>query len=326
MRLAFAFSLLAIAQVAQAGPASEAKALSRRQEAADLVLALARGQGNPQTHISRLQFLGEQKYAAVQISARMELEGEVRLRRTYAMALAQIAHRAGAEQLGKALDDEDGAVRMYAAQGLGRMGAREELKKLIALLSDRTLGVRREVAIALGTLADVRAGAPLMDAARREGEVEVRSVMLAMVGRTGDKKQMAALDEFLTSSSEGTRFGAAQGLCALGSPKGYDYARKLLASKDRSERLQGLKLFEGSKARAAAPVLAPLLTDGDPAVAAVAARVLYQGGDAQKLDWLVLRSYRTTSLDERMYFEKELETLRLGDDQRKAILLKAGIQ
>ncbi len=317
---------MAFASSAWAGPASEAKAISRREEAMSLVRQIAMGEGNPQPAISRIVYLGEEEYASHELAVRMKKELEVRRRRNQAMALAQFAQPGAADQLQRALFDDDGAVRMYAAEGLGRMGEVGALKKLTLLLNDKTLGVRRAAAVALGALKDRRAGEPLMVAAKTEGEIEVRAVMLAMVGRTGDKKQARTLEGFLSSDSEGTRFGAAQGLCALGNAKGYDYARKLLGSKDRPERLQGLKLFEGASARAAAPVLSPLLVDDDPAVAAVAARLLFLGGDTGKLDWLVLRSFRTTSLDERMYFEKELEALRLRDDQRAAILSKAGLK
>lgn len=328
MRLAFAFGLLA-AGLAWAGPGAEARALARREEAVELVRQIVRGPGNPQPAISRLQFLGEGAFAANELALRLATELEVRRRRTLAMALAQLAQPGVADVvvvLERTLKDDDGAVRMYAAQALGRVGDEGSARKLLPLLNDKTLGVRKEAALSLGALKDSRSGASLMAAAKAEAEIEVRATMLAMVGRTGDKKQARALEVFLSSDSELTRFGAAQGLCALGSPQGHAYARKLIASTDRSTRLQGLKLFEGSTARAAAPVLAPLLVDGDPAVAAVAARLLYQGGDAKKLDWLVVRSHRTTSVDERMYFERELETLRLRDDQRKEILTRAGIQ
>ena len=326
MRLGFLHAVWLAATLAWAGPAAEAKAMARRDEALRLVQQLARADGNPLSLISRLEFLGEKDFASFELSIRVTRELEVKRRRVQAMALASFARPNAADALEKILDDDDGAVRMYAAQGLGRIGDRTAVRRLIALLEDKTLGVRREAAIALGAMRDPSAGPALMKAAKAEGEIEVRAIMLAQVGRTGDKKQAGELETFLTSSSEGTRFGAAQGLCALGSSRGYEYARKLIGSKDRFERLQGLKLFEGTTARAAAPVLSPLLTDDDPAVAAVAARLLYQGGDEKKLDWLVLRSHRTTSLDERMYFEKELETLRLADDQRKAILTRAGVK
>jgi hypothetical protein len=72
-------------------------------------------------------------------------------------------------------------------------------------------------------------------------------------------------------------------------------------------------------------VLEPLLKDDDRALQAAAARILYQGGDLPKLDWLVLRSFQSLG-DDRLAYEKELESLRLPDDERRAILRRAGIK
>ncbi|HLL81996.1 MAG TPA: hypothetical protein VK420_05070, partial [Longimicrobium sp.] len=77
--------------------------------------------------------------------------------------------------------------------------------------------------------------------------------------------------------------------------------------------------------KAARPVLEPLLNDPEPALAAAAARILYQGGDPKMRDWLVLASYRAPSR-EKMAFEAELDLLHLTDEQRKGILKKAGLR
>jgi HEAT repeat protein len=170
-----------------------------------------------------------------------------------------------------------------------------------------------------------KAGGALMKAAKIEGEIEVRAEMLIAVGAVGDKKQAAGLEAFLDDSSESARFAAAQGLCLLGNKKGFEFAKKKLQSADRYERIEGLKLFEGSRARDVAAVLTPMLEDSDRAVAAMTARLLDQGGDPKMLDWLVLKSFQTMG-DDKLAYEKELEALRLPDDQRKSILAKAGIK
>jgi HEAT repeat protein len=187
------------------------------------------------------------------------------------------------------------------------------------------LGVRREAARALGALHATKAGPALMKAAQAEGEPEVREAMLVAAGQAGDKRQTAALERFLDDSSESARFAAAQGLCALGSTRGFEFAKKRIASADRYERMRGVLLFEGARAKDAAAVLEPLLDDKDLAVGAAAARVLYQGGDEKKLDWLVLHSFQSNG-ENKLVYEKELEALRLADDQRRAILAKAGIK
>jgi hypothetical protein len=89
-------------------------------------------------------------------------------------------------------------------------------------------------------------------------------------------------------------------------------------------RRQGLELYDGVPAKKASPVLSPLLKDADHSLAASAARLLYRGGDKAMLDWLVLASFQANGED-KLAYEKELETLQLADDQRKAILRKAGM-
>ena len=311
---------------APAAPQSVVKAQERRAEARRLAQQIADGEGNVLSAIARVEFLDERDYASGVLVGYWSTAVDPRQRRNLAMALAQWARPNAEPALLKALSDDDGAVRMYGAQGAGRLRSRAAGPTLAALLGDHTLGVRREAAKALGTLRDPRFGAALLRAGKAEGEVEVRAAMLAAAGQSGDKRQAAGLEEFLTSSSEATRFGAAQGLCNLGSPKGYAFARALIAKTDRYERIAGLKLFEGVPRKEAAPVLEPLLVDPDAAVAAMAARILYQGGDAGKLAWLVLRSHRAASIEEKLLVEKELELLRLADDQRKAILAKAGVK
>ena len=122
----------------------------------------------------------------------------------------------------------------------------------------------------------------------------------------------------------GARQAAAQGLVLLGSPRGFAYAKAKLASSDRYERMAALALFDGVGAKAAAPLVAPLLDDEDRRLAAQAARVLYDGGDRSKLEWLVLQSYQANG-EERLPYEEVLERLRLTDEQRAAILRQKGI-
>jgi HEAT repeat protein len=167
-------------------------------------------------------------------------------------------------------------------------------------------------------------GKVLLATARLEPDPQTRVMMLEAVGASGDKRQAPALEAFLEDSSESTRFAAARGLCLLGAPAGFAFARKLLASEDKHVRRQGLALFEGLSAKQAAPMLRPLLEDKDRTLAAGAARILYQGGDKTMLSWLVLASWNAQG-EQKLTYEKELETLQLADDERKALLRKAGV-
>jgi HEAT repeat protein len=234
-----------------------------------------------------------------------------------------LAARSAEAELVQMTHDSDPVVRMNAAQGLGRLASRQ-WKSLLPLLKDPSMGVRAEASRALGATHAAKAAKPLLSAARGETEPEVRSVMLAAVGDLGDLSAAEGLAAYLGSQSESARLGAARGLCHLGAPQGIAYAKKLLDSKDKFERRSGLDMFEGASARVAKGVLKPLLKDADVALAAKAARILYQGGDAVMIDWLVLASFHAKP-EEKEAYERELELLHLQDDQRKAILAKAGL-
>lgn len=321
VRPVFLLALLLPLLALSASP-STAKRGERRAETEQVILGVANGSPVPAA-ISRLRFLREEAYAAEEIALVLRKLLDERPRRNLVQVLAGLETRSAEPTLARLAADDDSAVRMYAAQGLGRLNSRNT-GVLLPLLQDKSSGVRKEAARALGASRNAKMGAPLVKAAKAEPELEVRAVMLSAVGATGDMKQAPALKAFLTSDSESTRFAAAQGLCRLGSQDGFAFAGKLLGSQDRFVRRQGLQLYEGVTAKKAAPALKPLLEDKDRTLAAGAARLLYQGGDASMLDWLVLASWNAQG-DEKLAYEKELETLQLQDDRRKAILRKAGV-
>ncbi|NVJ06270.1 HEAT repeat domain-containing protein [Myxococcus sp. AM001] len=321
VRLVLLLSLL-LPWTALSGPASAAKRNARRADTDAVIQTVVRGGAVPAA-ISRLRFLREEAYAAREIASTLRTVHEERLRRNLAAVLAGLGTRAAEPTLAGLASDEDSAVRMYAAQGLAKLHSRLT-QVLVPLLEDKSSGVRREAARALGASRNPKMGALLVKTARKEPELEVRAALLAAVGEAGDARQGPALKEFLASDSESTRFAAARGLCRLGSPDGFAFAGKLLGSDDRFVRRQGLELYEGVSAKKASPALKPLLEDKDRVLAASAARILHEGGDASMLEWLVLASWNAKS-DEKLAYERELETLQLRDDRRKAILRKAGV-
>jgi HEAT repeat protein len=307
--------------------ASNAKAFNKMEEAKSIADSFITGTAT--TSISnacnRLKFLGQEPLASRVWAGAIIGEVVVEKRRVLAEGLAILANREGTPGLMRALSDDDGAVRMYGCQGLGRVHVKDAEPKIATLLGDKTLGVRREAARALGQFHDARWGVALVKAAKVEDDAEVKAAMLVAAGQCGDKKQSGELEKYLTGSSETARFAAAQGLVMLGAPAGMKFAKDKLGSKDKFDRIQGLQLFEGSKAKEVDAVLEPMLKDPDRGVQATAARILYQGGDAKKLDWLVVESFKANGED-RLPYERELETLRLTDEDRKAILNKAGIK
>ncbi|WP_342375139.1 HEAT repeat domain-containing protein [Myxococcus stipitatus] len=313
---------LLLSPLALAGQGAAAKRTERRNESERAIQAVIQGGAVPAA-VSRLRYLGEEPHAADVITDALRRVLEDRVRRNLVAVLAGLDTRAAEPALVRLAGDGDSTVRMYAAQGLARLNSRN-VQVLLPLLNDKSSGVRRDAAKALGASHNPKVGKPLMAAAKAEQELEVRAAMLAAVGETGDKKQVKPLKEYLTSDSESTRFAAARGLCRLGAPEGFAFANKLLTAEDRFVRRQGLELFEGVPAKKASVAIKPLLEDKDRGLAAGAARVLFQGGDASMLDWLVLASWKAKG-EEKLAYEKELETLQLQDDRRKAILRRAGV-
>lgn len=305
-----------------AGAQGLQKRLAHRAEAEALVGQLLVGERMEQA-LARLRYLGEERFAAEMLGQYVRAVNE-RQRRNVAFALAGLGVAESEPLLARLARDSDPVVRMSAAAGLGKVRSRNA-RVLVPLLSDPTLGVRREAARAIGAMRSARMGKLLAEKARVEGEPEVRAALLVAVGDSGDRRQAGVLETFLKSSSESARFAAAQGLCRLGAPRGLAFARALLQSQDRYERRQGLAVLEGAPARVARPLLKPLLDGPDRTLAAAAARLLHQGGERGMLEWLVLAAHHARG-DEKLALEVELEQLHLSDEARKAILLKAGIR
>ncbi|MCY1080362.1 HEAT repeat domain-containing protein [Archangium lansingense] len=307
----------------QAAPPSVQKRQERRMETQGLVKEFLKGGLAVPTAISRLRILREEAFAAGLFAAAIPEVLEPRRLRDVTAVLAGLETRAAEPTLVDLAGHEDSAVRMYAIQGLGKVRSRR-VDVMLPLLEDKSYGVRREVARALGATGNPKVGKALLTSARTETDPQTRVMLLEAVGAAGDKKQTPALKAFLDDSSESTRFAAARGLCLLGAPEGFTFARKLLTSEDKHVRRQGLALYEGVAAKQSSSALRPLLEDKDRTLAAGAARILYQGGDKTMMSWLVLASWNAQG-EEKLVYEKELETLHLADDERKALLRKAGV-
>ncbi|MBX7113631.1 MAG: HEAT repeat domain-containing protein [Myxococcaceae bacterium] len=308
-----------------AGAAFAEKEAAKRAEAVMLAQALLNGQARPAAVANRASFLGQEVTVASTLANGLSAALSPAQRRDIFEALALLKHPTALAPLEAGLTDDDGTVRMLAAQGVGKIGNPKAAPKLAALLSDKNPGVRKEAARSLGMFGNAAWSKALVKAAAAEGESDVRAVMLVAVGLSKDRKQESALVRFLDSSSQATRLSAGRALCLLGSPKGLGVAKKQLASAEPAERLQGVLMLEGVAAGLSRPLLLPRLEDADKAVAAASARVLYQGGEQPMLTWLLLQSFHAQS-DDKRFWERELETLRLSPEQRDAILTKAGLR
>jgi len=276
--------------------------------------------------INRTQFLGEEAFVSGELVFALR-RASGKARGQMLEFLVALAHR-DVEVEGvflRALGSDDTGEVMSGARGLGRLKSAQGVKPLLALLQSPILGPRREAARALGEIGKPASTAPLLKAAKTETFLDLRLLMIAAAGRSGDKKQIPAFEAMLKDESESTRLASAQALCIMGAPKCAQFAGKLSASRDPNERLQGVMLFEGATAKSSSPTLRPLLLDDDDKVRARAARILVQGGDPKALEWLVIESAKAKG-DMRLLYEDELEKLRVSDEQRQTILKKAGLQ
>lgn len=299
---------------------------NKRPEAAQVLDALLSGDMGVNAATNRLAFLGEAEFAADELVTAYARASQ---KQRAVILEALLALGVGNEDVEKvflrALDSDDVATVVTGARGLGKIRSARGVPRLVERLGAKQVAVRRECARALGETGVTKAGAPLFAAAKKEEDLEARLVMLVAVGKSGDKKQVGGLEGLLTNESESTRLAAAQALCLLGAKSGAQYAAKLLASSQPVERLQGVLLFEGASAKVAGPALKVALEDRDHKVRANAARVLAQGGDKSKVEWLVLESAKAVG-EERLPYEDQLEKLRLSDEARQEILKKAGLK
>jgi HEAT repeat protein len=297
-------------------------------ETGQVIAALQSGQMSATQAANRISFLGTEAAATDALAFELRRLSSGNARRLYFEVLAQIATPhpellQPATAAARASDDL--GLRLSGLRILGRLKQQSSVAVLTPMLTDKVLGVRRESAKALISIGGAKAAGPMLESAKTEDDPETRALMIIGVGKLGDPKQAKGLESLLESSSESTRLAATQSLCALGSKKGLEAAKKLLTSSEKYERLQGVMLFEGAGTKVTAPVLTPLLQDPEVSVRARAARLMAQAGDGKMIEWMVVESFKAAT-EERLVFETELELLRLSDDQRAAILKKAGLK
>ncbi len=288
-----------------------------REEAALLVQQIAAAQSVPAA-VNRVQSLGEEAYAAAALGRLVHAGLGLQQRRALATALALLRTPEAGPALASLLTDEDGSIRMSAAQGLGRISGGRHPELLLPLLADRTLGVRREAARALGLAHQPRFAARLLASARGEGEPEVKAALLIAVGQSGDRRQVPALSAFLESSSESARWAAARALCLLGAERGLAFASTAMHASSAAERCDGLLLLQGVSHRKAKALLRTALADSSPEVFALAARLLFEAGDRTMASWLVRASAAAQEKDRRL-IEAEVENLHLPDADLAAL-------
>jgi HEAT repeat protein len=107
------------------------------------------------------------------VASRLEMDRDVRVRELAASSLGELGGTQWADALAQALaKDPSSRVRLNAAEALGKVEARGALDVLIAGLDDPDIHVREAVVVALGRLGDSRAVAPLEELLGRVGTAD----------------------------------------------------------------------------------------------------------------------------------------------------------
>ncbi|HEY3445172.1 MAG TPA: HEAT repeat domain-containing protein [Myxococcales bacterium] len=269
--------------------------------------------------ISKLKHLGATKDKLAPL-ARLLAEGPLKARQNSAYIFSVIPEPGYADNLERALEDEDDVVRGYAATALGRIKDRESVKPLAKALGDVSPVVRRESAKALGNLGDKSATKKLVGLLE-DPNTDVRIAAILAMGQVGDKAAEKPLLPLLKDSSETMRLAATRALCAIGSVEGRKPVEAMLASPEPTVRKDGIRLLEGIKLPWARDALLALTRDKDVDVAIAAAKGLALAGDGRGVEWLVY-SLARVDLEESVKIEGILEDLQLTAADRKKILAK----
>ena len=107
------------------------------------------------------------------VAGRLEMDRDVRVRELAAYALGELGGTQWADALAQALaKDPSSRVRLNAAEALGKVEARGAIDVLTVALDDPDVHVREAVVVALGRLGDARAVAPLEELLGRVGTAE----------------------------------------------------------------------------------------------------------------------------------------------------------
>lgn len=294
----------------------------RALEVQDAIQVILQGR-DPHAGISRILFLGQEAYASRALAPHLGAYS-VDTRRRVAEALSRLGGPAQLDALKLGAADGDGPVRMATAKALGRAG-RGAVPVLFGLLEDKTYGVRREAARALGKVGAPADGAKLMARLKDEQELEVRTALILATGEVKARAMRPKLVTLLDSDSEGTRQAAMRALCLIGASEGLAQVGKQLQGQDVYARLAAVELLSGVSLKDASPLLKPLLDDPEPRLQAVAARTLAQAGESKARTWLILAAAQADSGKREPYL-RELETLGVTEVESNHVLRKAGLK
>jgi HEAT repeat protein len=205
---------------------------------------------------------------------------EVPIRAAAAEAIGAIGSPEGIEGLMEATaSDLHERVRAAAAEALGRLGvpSPEVARRLLHLLSEESLSVRRAAATALATVAEPGQLPGLRTLIRSEPRLtEDAPTWISLItarARLGDEAAREALWR-LAREDQAESWRAAVGLAKIGDPRAVEPNVRLLRAREWSVKFQAIHALATLRSAAAIPGLRERLRDRTPAVREAAARAI----------------------------------------------------
>jgi bilin biosynthesis protein len=172
------------------------------------------------------------------------------LRVLLASVLLSIACSNPVAEARRDLDSPDPEVRAAAARFLGKKKDKESVPRLVQMLDDEDVSVRKELARALGEIGASEAAEPLADAFSRENDEDVMLAASRALVKIGSPS-VQPLIGVLGSSRPEVRAGAARTLGRIGSQKAVDPLIRLLDDRVpevRQAAIHSLRTIGGGKA------------------------------------------------------------------------------
>jgi TonB family protein len=152
-------------------------------------------------------------------------------RRDAANRLGALRARDSVRRLAELLSDRDSSVREAAAFALGQIADRGATGLIIPLLADKEPEVRSTAAFALGMLGD-RKAIDALSYALGDPEAEVRSSALVALGLMQDEEGIDEITDMLDDASIDVRYDAVWALGQIGEPESEEHIRGTLVTID----------------------------------------------------------------------------------------------
>ena len=248
------------------------------------------------------------------------MDGDLReVRRSAALALAEMPGDAALQALRKCIDDRDGHVRNVALSALGRIGDQasfdrlfrhlelenyrdvleETVKALLMIDADRLFS-------SLGALSPLvkemigryTSNVDVLLALSLDREISIRLAALTGLGRVQDERARKRLSEALATGDPEMRKAAVLALSALHCA--VDEVKQALQDSDMWVRLYAVKALGDSGDPAAATAVLPLLSDKDVPVVLSAIDALVQLGIAGQATLGILRDHSDETVRQRV--------------------------